>query len=60
MTKKELKAVYIAISHARQTIEELCAENYPHTAFADDDFKNWFYDLNDMCLAMRDKIEAAQ
>ena len=60
MTIKEMKTILFAIRNAKASIEELACENYPDTEFEDEDFRNMFYSLNDMCITINEKIYAAE
>ena len=55
--KKKLKAVYVALLNARDTIEILFCENYPYTDFEDEDLCKMFYELNNMAIEIRNKID---
>lgn len=57
MNKKELTAILYALQNAQDTIETLACENYPYTAFQDEDLRRMFYRLNDMCLTIDKKLE---
>lgn len=57
MDKKRLEAIYGAVWHAEETVEVLACENYPYTPFEDDDLRKMFYDLNDMCILLSQKIK---
>ena len=60
MTKKELTVILKALSHAQDVIEYLACENHPWTAFEDQEMSNLFYQLNDMCITVNKKLEAAR
>lgn len=60
MTTKEMKTILFAIRNAKTAIEELACENYPDTEFEDEDFREMFYKLNDMCITINEKIDAAE
>lgn len=60
MTPKEMKTILFAIRNAKAAIEELACENYPDTEFEDEDFREMFYKLNDMCITINEKIDAAE
>lgn len=57
MDKKSLEVVLDAIRHAQNTVETLLTENFPYTDFEDSDIRDLFYKLNDMGLALVQKIE---
>lgn len=56
MDEKRLEAIYGAVRHAKETVEVLACENFPYTNFEDDDLRKMFYDLNDMCILLSQKI----
>ena len=58
MTAKELRVVYSAIWHAKETIEELCCADYPYTEFEDKELRDMFYTLNRMCITLNGKMAA--
>ena len=60
MTKKELTVILKALSHAQDVIEDLACENHPWTPFKDPELSDMFYRLNDMCITVNKKLEAAQ
>ena len=60
MTEKELQVIWSALTHAQETIEYLACENHPWTAFEDQEMSNLFYQLNDMCITVNKKLEAAR
>lgn len=59
MKTKELECISEALLHAKKTIEVLTCENYPYSAFADEDFCKMFHDLKRMNMIVRQKIAAA-
>lgn len=59
MVKSHLRAILCAINSAQETVGTLACENYPFTPFCDDDFREMFYQLNDMSLKIHEKIEQA-
>ena len=59
MTKKELRVIRDAISLAQSAIEALACENYPYSAFDAKYLRDMYYDLNDMCLELSEKITEA-
>lgn len=60
MTKKELNVIWKALNHAQEVIEDLACENYPWTAFEDQEMSNLFYQLNDMCITVNKRLEASR
>ena len=60
MTKKELNVILKALDHAQEVIEDLACENYPWTPFEDPELSDMFYRLNDMCITVNKKLEAAR
>ena len=58
MTKKELNVILKSLSHAQDVIEDLACENYPWSTFKDNELRDMFYRLNDMCLTIDKKLEA--
>ena len=60
MTKKELNVIWKALNHAQEVIEDLACENYPWTQFEDPDLRDMFYRINDMCITVNKKLEAAR
>ena len=60
MTVKEMKCALEVIRSAKNAIQQLDCENYPYARFEDDDFCCMFYQLNDMCIAIGKKIDAAE
>ena len=58
MTKKELTVILKALSHAQDVIENLACKSFPWTEFEDDDLRDMFYRLNDMCISVNKKMEA--
>ena len=57
MNKNKLKAILNCISTAEDSISLLACDNFPYGAFEDKELKDMFYQLNDMCLLLRKKIE---
>lgn len=60
MKTKELECISEAILHAKKTIEVLSCENYPYSAFADEDLCKMFHELKRMNMIVREKIAAAE
>lgn len=58
MTEKELRVILRGISSAKENIELLACENYPHASFVDQDFEDMFYELNRMAMLVHAKIDA--
>ena len=59
MTVKEMNCIISAIRNAKEAIAQLACENYPFTGF-EDDFGEMHYKLNEMCIAISKKIDAAE
>lgn len=59
MTVKEMNCIISAIRNAKEAIAQLASENYPFTGF-EDDFGVMHYQLNEMCIAISKKIDAAE
>ena len=60
MTKKELNVIWKALNHAQEVIEDLACETYPWTPFEHPELSDMFYRLNDMCITVNKKLEAAR
>ena len=60
MTKKELTVIWKALIHAQEVIEDRACENHPWTPFEDPELSDMFYRLNDMCITVNKKLEAAR
>lgn len=59
MTKKELTVILNSVCHAQNNIEVLGFENYPYGMAEDEDIRKMYYELNDMCILLGEKIEKA-
>lgn len=57
MDIKPLTVIRTAIWSAKDIIEELACEDYPHTPFKDEDLSGIFYQLNSMGIALTEKME---
>lgn len=61
MTINEMRCIQEAIRNARVAIDCLAErEDVSYPRFKDEDFRKMFYQLNDMSLAISDKIKAAE
>lgn len=60
ITTKEMKVILLAVRSAKESISTLACENYPYGKFEDAEFRKMFYELNDMCIAIGEKIDAAE
>lgn len=59
MTKKELNVILNSVRHAQNNIEVLGFENYPYGMAEDEDIRKMYYELNDMCILLNEKIKGA-
>lgn len=59
MTKKELTVILNSVRHAQNNIEVLGFENYPYGMTEDEDIREMYYELNDMCILLGKKIKKA-
>ena len=59
MTKKELNVIFNSVRHAQNNIEVLGFENYPYGMAEDKDIRKMYYELNDMCILLNEKIKGA-
>lgn len=59
MTKKELSVILNSIRNAQNNIEVLGFENYPYGMAEDKDIQKMYYELNDMCILLNEKIKGA-
>lgn len=57
MTKKELTVILNSVRHAQNNIEVLGFENYPYGMAEDEDIRKMYYELNDMCILLGEKIQ---
>lgn len=60
MTKKELTVILNSVRHTQNNIEVLGFENYPYGMAEDEDIRKMYYDLNDMCILLGEKIKKAR
>ena len=60
MDIKSLTVIRTAIWSAKDIIEELACEDYPHTPFKDEDLSDIFYQLNSMGIALTEKMESME
>ena len=58
MNKQELRLIRNIIANAMDAITLLACDNYPHTDFKDDYFREVFYQLNDIGFSISKKIAA--
>lgn len=59
MTKKEFTVILNSVRHAQNNLEVLGFENYPYGMAEDEDIRKMYYDLNDMCILLGEKIKEA-
>lgn len=59
MTKKELNVILNSVRHAQNNIEVLGFENYPYGMAEGEDIRKMYYELNDMCILLNEKIKGA-
>lgn len=59
MTKKELTVILNSVRHAQNNLEVLGFENFPYGMAEDEDIWKMYYDLNDMCILLDEKIKEA-
>ena len=57
---RKLKTILAALRNARETIELLATENFPYTDFEDEEIRKMFYELNNMAIAMSNKIDVLE
>lgn len=60
MKKNELRAIYSALYHAKEVIENLTAPQYPYGGFYNAEFESMFYAINQMCIQVSDMQDAAK
>ncbi len=60
MNKKELTVILNSVRHAQNNIEVFGFENYPYGMAEDEDIRKMYYDLNDMCILLGEKIKKAR
>lgn len=60
MDIKSLTVIRTAIWSAKDIIEELACEDYPHTPFKDEDLSDIFYQLNSMAVTLTEKMESME
>ena len=60
MDIKSLTVIRTVIWNARDIIEELACEDYPNTPFEDKDLCDMFYQLNDMAIALTEKMKSME
>lgn len=58
VTKKDLRVVWGAVTNARNTLCVLAWDDYPNGQFCgDNELERIFYELNDICIKLTDKID---
>lgn len=60
MTKKNLNAILSSVRGTMGVIECLAYENYPYEITEDQDIQKMYYCLNDICVMLFRKFDAAE